>query len=351
MEYIASLTKYSLGDFYGFMGIDTRYSLDRELQTKIKEIDNEIVPIVVEKSSDKQYKTKHDHHKNRQRGGGGGGNGGSNGGGGHGRGDHGSHNKKDELSWEDVRSFKTTKIEKKEGKERIFNDIRICLNKLSTKNYDTQKEKIFELLDELKESSVDDNSEITLQTVAETIFDIASTNMFYAEIYAKLYKELIQYDNVFNTVMHSFLLVYANSIKEIKYVDPEVDYENYCGYNKKNDMRKATAVFIISLMKENVIPILKVMSLIVSFQEFATQYVDQENRTNEVEEVAEVLFLFLDKGITVFVNCKAEWIWKFVITKHIMTFSKYKKNEKKSLTSRAIFKYMDMAQLIEKTTE
>lgn len=349
MEYIASLTKYSLGDFYGFMGIESPYSLDHDLQKKIKEIDNEIVPIIVEKSSEKTYKPKHDNHKNRSRGGGNGN--GNGGGGGNGRGERGSQYKKDDLSWEDVRSFKTTKIEKKEGKDRIFNDIRICLNKLSTKNYDTQKEKIFELLDELKETSVDDNTTNTLQTVSETIFDIASTNMFYAEIYAKLYKELIQYDDVFNTVMHSFLLVYANSIKDIKYVDPEVDYENYCGYNKKNDMRKATAVFIISLMKENVIPVLKVMSLIVSFQEFATQYVDQENRTNEVEEVAEVLFLFLDKGISVFANCKAEWIWKFVITKHIMTFSKYKKNEKKSLTSRAIFKYMDMAQLIEKTTE
>ena len=33
-------------------------------------------------------------------------------------------------SWEHLRSFKTTKIEKKEGNEKIMNDIRICLNKI-----------------------------------------------------------------------------------------------------------------------------------------------------------------------------------------------------------------------------
>ena len=153
---------------------------------------------------------------------------------------------------------------------------------------------------------------------------------------------------VFNEVLVSFLSNYSNSIKDIVHVNPDEDYEGYCQYNKKNDMRKATAVFIVYLMKEGILPVLKVLSLIVSFQEISIQYVDEENRTNEIEEIAEILYLFLEKGITTFLNCKAEWIWKFMITKHINTFAKYKKNDKKSITSRAIFKYMDIVQLIEK---
>ena len=172
--------------------------------------------------------------------------------------------------------------------------------------------------------------------------------MFYAEIYAKLYKELIAYDSVYQEVMNSFLANYSNGIKEMNYIDPDVNYEGYCDYNKKNDMRKATAVFVICLMKEEVIPTLKVLNLMQSFIEMGVQYVEEENRTNEVEEIAEVLYLFLERGMSYFVNCKAEWIWKFMITKHIQTFSKYKKVDKKSLSSRAIFKYMDMMQLIEK---
>ena len=92
--------------------------------------------------------------------------------------------KEKELSWENIRSFKITKIDKKEGTDKIMNDIRICLNKMSNKNYDTQKTSIFELL-----SSMDSESE--KEKVAITIFDIASTNKFYSEMYAKIYKELI----------------------------------------------------------------------------------------------------------------------------------------------------------------
>ena len=328
MEFISESNKYGLPDFYNIASMGTGFDLPSSLKTLIQDLDKEIIPIVVEKNPEKHFKQKHDHQKQKK-----------------------TQPKKEDLSWENIRNFKTTKIEKKEGKEKTFNDIRTCLNKMSIKNYDVQKEKIFELLEELKQSEeVTNQTPETngLQKIAESIFDIASTNMFYAEIYAKFYKELITYDSVFNEVLTTFLSNYSNSIKEIKYVNPDQDYEGYCSYNKKNDMRKATAVFIIHLMKQGVMPVLKVLSLIVSFQEMAIQYVEEESRINEVEEIAEILYLFLDKGVSTFSNCKAEWVWKFMITKHIQTFSKYKKNDKKSISSRAIFKYMDMAQLIDK---
>lgn len=374
MEFEHTLQKYKLSEFWDIMSVHGKIDLPTKIQTMIANLTEEIVPIIVEKSPEKHYK-KHEpktrdrdrdrdrhkssngskkesaHHHNRSR-------------------DRDRQKEKEDLSWENLRSFKITKIEKKEGKEKIFSDIRSCLNKLSTKNYDTEIKTIFQLLDEIQkpepepqpqsqsESETANTSEstskpttkkYTMQHVAESIFEIASTNMFYAEIYAKLYKELIVYNPLFQEVLLSFLSTYANSIKDLHYIDPDEDYEGYCDYNKKNEMRKATAVFVIHLMKENVLAVMKVLSLIAAFQECATKYVEEEKRTNEVEEIAEILYLFLNKGIDTFVNCKAEWIWKFVITKHVQTFSKYKKTDKKSISSRAIFKYMDMAQLIEKT--
>jgi hypothetical protein len=340
MELISEMHKYTLSDYNNIISSNSGmlFNIPSSLHTLMLDLDKEIVPIVVDKNTDKQYnKQKHEthHHKSKKS----------------------SHSKKEDLSWETIRNFKPTKFDKKEGVEKLFNDIRICLNKMSTKNYDSQKETIFATLEELKTMKTNTESvekqepgenPIGLQKIAESIFDIASTNKFYAEIYAKLYKELIDYDLVFNEVLVSFLSNYSNSIKDIVYVNPDEDYEGYCQYNKKNDMRKATAVFIVYLMKEGILPVLKVLSLIVSFQEISIQYVDEENRTNEIEEIAEILYLFLEKGITTFLNCKAEWIWKFMITKHINTFAKYKKNDKKSITSRAIFKYMDIVQLIEK---
>ena len=351
MEFIADTHKYGLHDYYSIMEMGNRFDLPNYLKSLLRDIDKEIIPIVVEKNPEKQYKQKHEHHHKSKKP---------------------SNSKKEDLGWENIRNFKTTKIEKKEGKEKTFNDIRICLNKMSIKNYDTQRDTIFQLLNDLKQTDSDSEnsdeikendkdkdkdkdkeskSQPSIQKIAESIFDIASTNMFYAEIYARFYKELIQYDPIFNDILTSLLSNYANSIKEIKYVNPDQDYEGYCMYNKKNDMRKATAVFIIHLMNQGIVAVLKVLSLIVSFQEMAIQYVEEDNRINEVEEIAEVLYLFLDKGINTFSNCKAEWIWKFMITKHIQTFAKYKKNDKKSISSRAIFKYMDMATLIDKVQD
>ena len=346
---------YQLDDFYKIMRGSEAFALPDSYYALLKSVDEQIVPIVIEKTADKpSYRSKQTNHhykeeykSTRSRGGGGR--------------DHRDRDRdrdrdretkdKDDLTWQSIRNFKPTNLDKKQGKERIFNDIRICLNKLSTKNYDTQKTQVFQLLDELKqecETNPESAPTITLHKIAEAIFEIASTNMFYAEIYAKLYKELIVYDSVYQEVMNSFLANYSNGIKEMNYIDPDVNYEGFCDYNKKNDMRKATAVFVICLMKEEVIPTLKVLNLMQSFIEMGVQYVEEENRNNEVEEIAEVLYLFLQRGMSYFVNCKAEWIWKFMITKHIQTFSQYKKVDKKSLSSRAIFKYMDMMQLIEK---
>lgn len=317
-----SVYKYNLNYFYDFMANNQNaYTLPSNIIKIIDEVNNEIVPIVIEKTPEKNYKQTHDVKYKKQ-------------------------SSKDDLSWKSIRNFKTTKIEKKEGKEKLLGEIKICLNKLSSKNYETQKDKILELLKELKTEKLE-NETINVKSIAQTIFDIASSNQFYAELYAKLYKELIGYDTIFVEVLNVFLSTFTNNVKEIHYIDPDVDYDGYCSYNKQNDIRKSTSVFIIHLMKEQIIPVLKVMSIIVAFQDISIQYMDEPNRLNEVEEIAEMLYLILKCGISIFSNCKADYIWKFVITKNIQTFSKYKKNDKKSISNRAIFKYMDILQLIE----
>jgi hypothetical protein len=51
--------------------------------------------------------------------------------------------------WENIRKtivFKPNKIVAKEGIEKIVNDIRVALNKISVKNYETQMQHIYKLL-------------------------------------------------------------------------------------------------------------------------------------------------------------------------------------------------------------
>jgi hypothetical protein len=286
------------------------------------------------------------------------------------------HSEVDELSWENVRtSFKTTKIEKKEGIDKLINEIRISLNKISNKNYDTQRDLIFQHIKQLIDDSDSggDEEEVQeqvqeqsqekekqksvtedLRKIALAVFDIASTNKFYSEMYAQLYKELMELYPVYKDILDYFISHFTDSLEEIKFVDPNLDYDIYCQYNKQNDRRKATTVFITHLLKKEIIPLSDVFSIITHLQEKTMEYVDEAERLSEIEEITELLFLFLSEGCSYFVGHVAmasledKWV---MIVDNLKTFSKFKVKEKKSISSRAIFKYMDMVNLIDKSTK
>lgn len=250
-----------------------------------------------------------------------------------------------ELSWENIRNFKITKIEKKEGTEKCINEIRICLNKMSNKNYDTQQPLIIQKISEMED-------EEQLLKVATAIFDIASTNKFYSEIYAKIYKELMDLYPVFQTILNDFLLQFLTSISDLKYVDPNVDYDAFCNYNKQNDKKKATAVFIIHMMKQNVIlpeNVLDIIHNLIVKLETCMDIENQLNQLNELEEMTELVNLFLLEGYvflsSVFLGEKEKW--EQIILK-INEFSQLKVKDKKNLSSRVIFKYMDLCSFMNK---
>jgi len=154
---------------------------------------------------------------------------------------------KQEEPWEKVKVFKTTKIEKKDGIEKLINDIRICLNKISIKNYDTQRDTIIQHIKDIIET--EDENPDELSKITKAIFDIASSNKFYSELYAKLYKELTEIFPSFNEIVSTFVIDYVNGIQNIQYFDPKVDYDKYCDNNKENDKRKAMSAFIVNLAK------------------------------------------------------------------------------------------------------
>lgn len=313
------MMEYNL-ECYNALETMYNYEVEPDVKNTIDAVNEKIVPIVLEKQPNEKDKFKKQSlpppRKARQ-----------------------SCNRGEDGSWDRIREFKTTKIETAlSGPERVIQDIRIILNKINAKNYTLQKNQIISLL---KEHYNDVNSE-----VSQTIFDIASTNRFYAGVYSQLYKELIDQFPIFNDLLNNFLSTFVNDVRDIEYVDPDKDYEVYCAYNKKNDKRKATTVFLVYLMKEEVLSKLKLINIILTFQDLAVKYVDEPDRINEVEEIGEVLFLFFQEGKGLFQDMQTEWIWKFKVAPMVETFSKYKKNDKKSISSRAIFKFMDMIELI-----
>jgi hypothetical protein len=252
---------------------------------------------------------------------------------------------KDELleaKWDKQHVFKAIKKEEKVGIEKHIDEIRILLNKISDKNYETNKESIIKKIRECVEQDEDTNN---IKKVVNVLFDIAKSNKFYSEIYAKLYKELIDNFAFFSENIVPFVNQFMESLNTLVYVDSSLDYDGFCNYNKMNENRRASMAFIVNLMKNNVELPIHILDIVIHFQNLALKFIEEENRTNEVDEITEVLNIVITMICDIYKNDEK---WVNEIMPKIKMFSTFKIKEKVSLSSRSIFKYKDIVDKINK---
>lgn len=241
-------------------------------------------------------------------------------------------------NWTAIKKIKPTKMEVKTGVEKDINDIRISLNKISTKNYESQKETILLFISKMFDEETHEAAEKHLQPIAQFIFDIASANKFYSELYADLYKSLTMKYTVFESILHDFVSTYKDLIQKNVYVNPDINYDAFCDYTKTNEKRRATTSFLVMLMNRCVIPTQTIIEIIIHFQELFIQYVDEETRTNEVDELTEVLFLFITLGKEKLQKFPE---WGNIIYPNLVNATQLKSKNHKSLSSRSVFKLQD----------
>ena len=251
-----------------------------------------------------------------------------------------SSSSNDMDEWEMMRNFKPTqKIELSDFDNKL-KEIRLDLNKISKLTYEDQKKIIVDNIFEIfqKEQGEEEYSE-NQKAIGNLIFDIVSTNRFLSEIYADLYVELVGKSEYFGIILDDFIENYSSSLNSIKYIDPNDDYDGFCDYNQKNETRKSNAIFLINLMKYNMITKASILDLIIDLQSVSFKYIDEENKTHEIEEITENLFILITNSKSELEN---EDLWKNKISNDIEKFSKLKAKEHVSLSSRCVFKYMDM---------
>ena len=225
-------------------------------------------------------------------------------------------------NWETMRTFKATKINN-EDKEK--NDLRNILNKMSKANLSENIEKVKTMLlsqneDELKES-------------VELIIQICCSNNFFTELYAKLYVDVHTITPLFEAEIIKYYEKYKCNMQNIMYVDPNGDYDAYCKYNKNNDLQKSTLLFFILLCKENCFGYTdEIEELLFSL---INDNMISENKKNEVEELVENLYIYFSNNQHR-IPMKKEHIESICV----------KTDEKKSLSSRAKFRCMDIVDII-----
>jgi hypothetical protein len=134
----------------------------------------------------------------------------------------------------------------------------------------------------------------------------------------------------------------------IEYCDPKKNYDKFCDINKANEKRKAMSLFIVNLMKIEIVEKSQVIALMRQIQELLYANMRQEGKTNEVDELAENLFIMVKHGhavLSAYVSATADTDLADAFRariEQITEVSKMKLKSKPSITNKTIFKHLDM---------
>ena len=263
--------------------------------------------------------------------------------------------------WNMIRKFQKTELRKAEGIEKRIDTIRSLLNKLTETTYDVVKNEIFDEVKEIIDNAASPASEgeevdatdatdatdgtnvvdeENITKIANSIFNTASSNIFYSALYSKIFKELMNYHEVFKCVFEKSFSEFVGLFKKIDYIDPSVDYNKFCENTKTNDKRRAMSTFIVNLMAEGVLHPDKVVEIIMELQEIISSYIKLANKTNELEELNENIFILVTNGKDVLSSHEE---WERIVSKiKFLSVLKVKIKEYPSVNNKLIFKNMDI---------
>jgi hypothetical protein len=235
--------------------------------------------------------------------------------------------------WDVIRNFQTTEIKEKVGIDASIGSIIKNLNKITEKTYTKASNEIFEEINKI----INENIEV-LNKIAETIFNIASTNSMCSSLYAKLLNELIKRYNFIKDVFHKHFDKFSDIFTSIEYCSPDDNYERFCEINSSNSKRRALSLFYINLVKEGIISNDRIIELIKNIQTYFMDVISKENNKEIVDELSENIYIFITNSNDVLED-HDEWD---TIVSNIETIAKSKIKDYPSITNKTIFKHMDI---------
>jgi len=249
-------------------------------------------------------------------------------------------------NWKKKEDFKATVMVKKEGCETLIGELKKQLNKMTTANYDTQLGLILENMDLIRhfydgDEDGEDKSMDGLSQAMVVMLHVACNNKYHSGLYAKLFSHL---STIYPYFLDKKVDIYEkllSSFDDIEIVDPNEDYDNFCIMNKKNDARRAHMLFVINLFKCEIFTIDQLTVTITKLIDMISQQVNDSNRAEYTNELTEIINVFVTNMIS---EIKTNNELRFVNEK-IIEYSKYKTKDYPGLSSRTIFKYMDMVDM------
>ena len=248
-----------------------------------------------------------------------------------------------DSDWEAIRSFQATELEQKEGVDKLIDNIKGEINKLTDKTYDVQIEKICEILNNLvsNESFVDSDR----NKVGEVIFDIASSNKFYSKLYAKLFAHVNEQFDFMDGVFDLTRKNYMSKLTNIEIADAKKDYEKFCQINKDNENRKALSSFFVNLMKEGVIKTSIVFEIINSLMDKLKENLSSDT-SDVVDQLSENISILVSDSWEHFTDDDEFEDECSELRDRVEYVSLLKSKDHPGLSNKTIFQFMDIVENI-----
>lgn len=231
-------------------------------------------------------------------------------------------------------TFQQTIIKKPETDvDAKLNEIRVAMNKVSSKNKEQQQEILINALSELKAMNHE------MRPVYFMILNVASSNKFGNEVYMDIIRSIMEKNSDFDITLQYWYDDYMRTIEGIKYASGDTDYDAFCQYNKTNDLLKARTSFIVELFKADILDREYMNSISMFIVTTMFVWCETGEKPNEVEELIELLYVIASK----------EKSLGFFFKIDMEKFGRLKKcnpEKYKAITSRSTFRSMDIIDLL-----
>lgn len=242
---------------------------------------------------------------------------------------------KQEISdddWENIKKYQVTVMKQHTGIDENLNALRLHFNNITKTNYLTVYDLICKEIDKIITLPITE-----LTKIGELIFKIASSNSFYSDLYASIYKKLITKYSFMKTIFNEHFINYSTILISIEPTDTS-NYDLLCEYNTNNNLRRSLGLFYINLMKENMISSDVIIDIIIKLQQLILTKMKSQGNKDIVDELSENIYILIINGKEILSDCDD---WQD-IRETIETISKYKMNDYPSITNKTIFKHMDI---------
>jgi hypothetical protein len=251
--------------------------------------------------------------------------------------------------WDNIRSFQATKIEQKSGLETIINKLKLAMSKLSKDRYLLCKDQIVEALTEIIEFEPDPI--MLTDRIGNIMFDVILSNKTLLKLYSEMYTDLLgSYDWLMQSLNNRFIK-YLDLFQDMRYFDPDQDYDKFCDMNVVNERRKLTSQLFVYLSLNGIIPRSSIYELLVSLLRTMAEHINLPDKKFEVDEIAENMAILFNKEIMKTVEDSVDYdkklyiINKLTIVELVTVFAKSKAKDYRSLSNKSIFKCMDLVEM------